>query len=44
MLPGGHGLHLGPLFVLDERDEAVLVARAAVLTELAVLDTGEKIS
>ena len=42
MLPGGHRLDLLPLLVLDEGDEAVLVAGAAVLTELAILDAGNK--
>ncbi len=42
VLPGGHRLHLLPLLVLDERDERVLVAGAAVHAELAVLDAGNK--
>ena len=42
MLPGGHRLDLQPLLVLDKRDEAVLVARPAVLPELAVLDAENK--
>jgi hypothetical protein len=38
VFPRGHLLHLLPLFVLNERDERVLVPGAAVHAEVAVLD------